>query len=149
MGRDQFSVCGGLLCGEVHGFGEEGVAVEAGLVGVGDGVDEEFVEFEVVGEGVELGGNAVGGADEVAGPLALFGGVEGAGDEGEQGVGWGGLLGVELAEGVFGGGDGAAVVLADAALEEADAGVEAFGFGLGVGADDADAEGGVGLGKTG
>ncbi len=102
-------------------------------MGVGDGVDDDFFEVEFGGEVAELGGYFVGGAGEVGGPLVFFGGVEGAGGEGDERVGCGGQ-GLELAEGVFGGGDGAAVVHADAALEEADGGGEALGFGVGVGA---------------
>jgi len=90
-----------------------------------------------------LGGYLVGGSGEVGGPLVVFGGIEAAGGEGDEGIGCGGQ-GFELAESVFGGGDGAAIVHADAALEEADGGVEALGFGVGVGGDDADGEGGFG-----
>src|ERR1700735_656428 len=114
---------------------------------VGDGVDDDFFEVEFLGEVAELGGDFVGSAYEVGGPLVVFGGVKAAGDEGDQWVGCGGQ-GVELAESVCGGGDGAAVVHADAALEEADGGVEALGFGVGVGGDDADGEGGFGSGAV-
>ncbi len=55
---------------------------------------------------------------------------------------------VQFEEGVFGCGYGAAVVGADASLEEADGGVEVLGFGVGIGADDADAEGGFGGGAV-
>ncbi len=43
---------------------------------VGDGVDDEFAEVEVGGEVAELEGYSVGGAYEVAGVFAFFGGVE-------------------------------------------------------------------------
>ncbi len=130
-----------------HGIREEGVAAFAGFVRVGDGVDDEFVEVKFFGEVAELVGCAVGGADDVAGPLVVFGGVETAGGEGDRWVRCGGS-GFELAEGVFGGGDGAAVVHADAALEEADGGVEVVGFLLRIGADDADGQGGFGGGAA-
>ena len=99
--------------------------------------------MEFGGEVAELGGYFVWGSGEVGGPLVVFGGVEAAGREGDERVGCGGQ-GCEFAEGVLGSGDGAAVVHADAALQEADRGVEALGFGVGVGDDDADGEGGFG-----
>ena len=132
----------------MHCCGEEGVAALAGFVGVGDGVDDDFFYVEFRGKPAELGGYLVGGAGEVGGPLVFFGRVEAARREGDERVGRGGQ-GLELAEGVFRGGYGAAVVHADAALEEADGGGEAFGFGVGVGADDADGEGGFGGGAVG
>jgi len=130
---------------EVHRFSEERVAAEPCFVGVRDGVDDEFGEVEVGGEVAELEGYFAGGADEVAGPFGVFRGVERAGGEGDERVGGGGSF-AEFDEGVFGGGYGAAVVHADAALEEADGGVEVVGFGVGIGTDDADGEGGFGGG---
>ncbi len=112
-------------------------------MGVGDGVDDELVEVEGGGDVAEVGGDLVGGADDVAGELAVFGSVEGAGGEGDERIGGGGGV-VELEECGFGCGDGAAVVHADAALEEADGGVEVLGFGVGWGADDSDGDGGFG-----
>ena len=128
-------------CGlEVEGAGEQGVAVQAGGVAVGDGVDDEFVDVEGVGHGGEVVVDFFGCADEVAGPLVLQDGQRGSGRAGE---------GFEFAEGIVGCGDRAAVALADAALEEADARVEVLGLLLGVGADDADGGGGLGGGEPG
>lgn len=100
-----------------------------------DGVDDELVDAEVGGHGFEAGADARRGSDEVAGPVAFLGG--------------GSAEGAEFAKGFFGRGHGAAVVHADAALEEADAGGEVFGFGVGVGADDADGGDGLGVSAAG
>ena len=109
-------------------------------MGPGDGVDDELVEVELGGDVGELVADLRLGADDVAGEFAGFGGVGIGCGEAED------LLrrgeGGELAEGFVGRGDGAAVVHADAALEEADAGVEVVGLLLGVGDDGDDGDGG-------
>ena len=67
-----------------------------------DGVDDELPDLQVTGHAFQPLPHAVGRADEVAGPLALFGS-------------WA-SPGLELTEGVFGCGDGRAVALADSYL---------------------------------
>lgn len=78
-------------------------------------IDDELAEVEFGRQAAESCGDFVGCADEVAGPLVVFRGVEGVGGEAEDGVRGCGAF-VEL-------------VHADAALEEADRGVQASGFG--------------------
>ena len=113
-------------------------------MGVSDGVDDQLVELEVAREAAETEGYFFGGADDVAGPFAFFGGIVAAGGEGDEWVRRGGDCG-EFAESFVGSGYRAAVIHADAALEEADACVEVVGFFLRGGADDADGQGGFGF----
>ena len=132
-----------LRRGKGEGLGEQGVAAQACLVTVGDGVDDEFVEMKLVGHVGELCLDGQRGTNEVARELV--------------GVGLGGAVGSQFEGGFFWSGERAAVVLADAELEQADGLREAFGFGLSFCADDADggcglrsgegvgAEGGIGL----